>query len=102
LTSRLSSLISFPTRRSSDLMFDEKGRVWFTSVIRPPENPAFCKEGSSHPSAKLFPLERSGRQLSFYDPKSKQFTLIDTCFSGKRDRKSTRLNSSHRTISYAV
>src|SRR5262249_46841 len=21
-------------------MFDEKGRVWFTSVIRPPENPA--------------------------------------------------------------
>ncbi|HEV3331330.1 MAG TPA: carboxypeptidase-like regulatory domain-containing protein [Bryobacteraceae bacterium] len=62
-------------------MFDEKGRVWFTSVIRPPDNPAFCKEGSSHPSAKLFPVTRSGRQLAFYDPKSKQFTLIDTCFS---------------------
>src|SRR5262249_36970431 len=31
-------------------MFDEKGRVWFTSVIRPPDNPAFCKEGSDHPS----------------------------------------------------
>jgi hypothetical protein len=62
-------------------MFDEKGRVWFTSVVRPPENPAFCKEGSSHPSAKLFPVNRSGRQLAFYDPKSKQFTLIDTCFS---------------------
>jgi hypothetical protein len=62
-------------------MFDEKGRVWFTSVVRPPENPAFCKEGSSHPSAKLFPVERSGRQLAFFDPKSKQFTLIDTCFS---------------------
>ena len=62
-------------------MFDEKGRVWFTSVIRPPENPAFCKEGSSHPSAKLFPVSRSGRQLAMYDPKSKQFTLIDTCFS---------------------
>jgi hypothetical protein len=61
-------------------MFDEKGRVWFTSVIRPPENPAFCKEGSSHPSAKVFPVSRSGRQLAFYDPKSKQFTLIDTCF----------------------
>ena len=43
-------------------MFDEKGRVWFTSVIRPPENPAFCKEGSSHPSAKLFPLNRSARR----------------------------------------
>ena len=25
----------------------------------PPDNPAFCKEGSTHPSAKLFPIERS-------------------------------------------
>ncbi len=62
-------------------MFDEKGRVWFTSVIRPPENPAYCKDGSLNPSAKLFPLSRSGRQLAFFDPQSKQFTLIDTCFS---------------------
>ena len=62
-------------------MFDEKGRVWLTSVIRPPDNPAYCKEGSSHPSAKLFPLTRSGRQLAMYDPKTKQFTTIDTCFS---------------------
>jgi hypothetical protein len=61
-------------------MFDEKGRVWFTSVIRPPENPAYCKEGSGHPSAKLFPLSRSGRQLAFFDPKAQRFTLIDTCF----------------------
>ena len=44
-------------------MFDGKGRVWFTSVIRPPDNPAYCKEGSTHPSAKLFPVNRSGRQL---------------------------------------
>jgi hypothetical protein len=61
-------------------MFDEKGRVWFTSVIRPTDNPAWCKEGSSHPSAKLFPVNRSGRQLAMYDPKTKQVTLIDTCF----------------------
>jgi hypothetical protein len=62
-------------------MFDERGRVWFTSVIRPPDNPAYCKEGSSHPSAKLFPVNRSGRQLAMYDPAIRQFTLIDTCFS---------------------
>ena len=62
-------------------MFDEKGRVWFTSVIRPSENPAYCREGSDHPSAKLFPVNRSGRQLAMYDPGTKQFTLIDTCFS---------------------
>jgi hypothetical protein len=36
-------------------MLDERGRVWFTSRVRPPENPAFCKMGSEHPSAKDFP-----------------------------------------------
>jgi len=51
-----------------------------TSRIRPSDNPAFCKEGSSHPSAVLFPLKSSGRQLAVYDPKSKQVTLINTCF----------------------
>src|SRR6266481_5130834 len=61
-------------------MFDAQGRVWITSRIRPSENPAFCKEGSSHPSAVLFPLKTSGRQLAVYDPKTKHFTLINTCF----------------------
>jgi hypothetical protein len=62
-------------------MFDEKGRVWLTSRIRPAANPAFCKKGSNHPSAQLFPVERAGRHLAVYDPKTKKFTLIDTCFS---------------------
>ena len=61
-------------------MFDEKGRVWITATIRPPENPAFCGEGSDHPSARLFPLQRSGRQLAVYDPKTQKLTHIDTCF----------------------
>ena len=43
--------------------------------------PAFCKEGSNHPSAKLFPLQRAGRQLAVYDPKTKKLTHISTCFS---------------------
>ena len=62
-------------------MFDERGRVWLTATVRPPDNPAFCKAGSSHPSAKLFPLARSGRHLAVYDPKTKQLTHISTCFS---------------------
>ena len=62
-------------------MFDEKERVWLTARIRPPANPAFCKKGSDHPSAKLFPVERAGRHLAIYEPKTKKFTLIDTCFS---------------------
>jgi len=49
-------------------MFDEKGRVWFTSRIRPNANPDYCKKGSDHPSAKVFPIESGGRNLSFYDP----------------------------------
>jgi hypothetical protein len=61
-------------------MFDEQGRVWFTSRVRPPDNPAFCKKGSDHPSAKLFPLEQANRHLAMYDPKSGTFTLISTCF----------------------
>jgi hypothetical protein len=61
-------------------MFDEQGRVWFTSRVRPPDNPAFCKQGSDHLSAKLFPLEQSNRHLAMYDPKSGKFTLISTCF----------------------
>ena len=61
-------------------MLDEKGRVWFTSRIGPADNPAFCRQGSNHPSAKLFPLERSTRHLSMYDPQTGRFTLIRTCF----------------------
>src|ERR1700682_3392328 len=62
-------------------MFDEKGRVWLTSTVRGPDNPAWCQEGSSHPSAKLTPQKTSGRQLAMYDPKTKELSLIDTCFS---------------------
>ena len=62
-------------------MFDEKGRVWLTVRIRPAANPAFCKKGSDHPSAKLFPIERAGRHVGMFDPKTQKFTLIDTCFS---------------------
>ena len=61
-------------------MMDERGRVWFTSRVGVPDNPEFCKKGSDHPSAKLFPIERSGRHLSMYDPKSGAITLIRTCF----------------------
>ena len=62
-------------------MFDHKGRVWLTSKVRPNDNPAFCKEGSSHPSAKLFPMNSTGRNLTMYDPESGEFTLVSTCFS---------------------
>ena len=62
-------------------MIDEDGRVWLTSRVRPSENPAFCREGSDHPSAQAFPLERSGRHLAVYDPETDELTNIPTCFS---------------------
>jgi len=48
--------------------------------VRHPSNPDFCKKGSSHPSAKVFPIAESGRHLSMYDPASGKWTLISTCF----------------------
>ena len=61
-------------------MFDETGRVWITSRVRPPNNPDFCKAGSTHPSAKLFPLNNSNRHVAVYDPKTKEMKHISTCF----------------------
>jgi hypothetical protein len=61
-------------------MFDSKGRVWMTSKIRPNQDPAWCSD-PSNPFAEWFPLRSSGRQASYYDPKTQKFTLIDTCFS---------------------
>ena len=61
-------------------MIDERGRVWITSAVRPAENPDYCKAGSSHPSAKLFPVERAGRHLAMWDPKQQKLTFIGTCF----------------------
>lgn len=62
-------------------MFGNDGRLWFTSRLRAPDNPAWCKAGSSQPSAKVTPVDRSGRQLAVYDPKTKKVDLIDTCYS---------------------
>lgn len=62
-------------------MLDGRGRVWITATVRPPENPDFCRIGSDHPSAKLFPLDRASRHLGMYDPTTKKYTHISTCFS---------------------
>jgi hypothetical protein len=61
-------------------MLDSKGRVWTTSKIRPNQDPAWCNDGSNK-YADWYPLRTSGRQASFYDPKTQKWNLIDTCFS---------------------
>jgi hypothetical protein len=64
-----------------NVIMDEEGKVWFTARLRPPENPDYCKQGSSHPSAKVDPQATSLRQLSRFDPVTGKWDLIDTCFS---------------------
>ena len=69
-------------------MMDQDGRVYYTAQIRSPKTPpAYCAAASGHPSAKVYPLTRTpdgfvqnSRQVTVYDPKTRQFTFIDTCF----------------------
>jgi len=62
-------------------MMDGTGRVWVTSNIRRADNPDFCKAGSDSAFAKYFPLASAGKHAAVYDPETKKFTPIDTCFS---------------------
>ena len=68
------------------LAVDGRGRAWFAAKIRGQEQPSFCKAGSSNKFAKYFPLERGNKQVEFYDPKTKQFSEIDTCFTTDHDQ----------------
>jgi len=61
-------------------MMDAQGRVYFSARFRPAKNPEWCGKGSSHPSARVLPIEENGRQLSVWDPKANKWTQIDTCF----------------------
>jgi streptogramin lyase len=61
-------------------MLDRKGRVWLAATGHVPDNPAFCKKGSSHPSAVEFPLNSTNRRVTMYDPKTGKYTAYQTCF----------------------
>jgi hypothetical protein len=65
---------------SHSFAMDKQARVWVAARIRPGETAAFCREGSSHPSAKLVPIAQSNRQMQMWDPKTKKMTTVDTCF----------------------
>ncbi len=62
-------------------MFDAQGRVWMTGTNRAPATPAFCRKGSENPYAKRFPIESNERQLAVFDPKTANFTFVNTCFN---------------------
>jgi hypothetical protein len=63
---------------------DAQGRVWLTGRTRGPgTQPAFC---SASTFGKNFPLKNSGRQVFIYDPKTRQFATIDTCFTADHNQ----------------
>src|SRR5688500_19328171 len=83
-------LHSFPTRRSSDLLADWKGE--FDAVLLPLGNGALaCGVGRYlkhvRPEIRVVAIQSAG---------------APAMLESWRDRKSTRLNSSHLVISYAV
>ncbi len=56
--------------------------MWTTSKIRGREEPKWCSDAAlGNKSADWFPLANSGRQTSYYDPKTQKWQLIETCFS---------------------
>ncbi|HEX5000583.1 MAG TPA: carboxypeptidase-like regulatory domain-containing protein [Terriglobia bacterium] len=61
-------------------MLDNTGRVWMTSKIRN-QQPAWCSDQNATKYAAYRPLTNSGRQASYYDPKTQKFQLIETCYS---------------------
>ena len=61
-------------------MFDQKGRIWVTGMTRTRNNPPYCDDGSVNKFAKQYPIPMSARQTAVYDPKTKTFTPVDTCF----------------------
>ena len=60
---------------------DKQGRVWAAARVRKPQTPEWCRTGSDQLSAKLFPINQGQRGLELYEPKTKETTTIDTCFT---------------------
>src|SRR5207244_11918855 len=88
-------LHSFPTRRSSDLKLGRKDE-------KPPES---VRRFSFHRQRPIVgPEERSSRPRAGSSPMgSRRSTMAEAGTKlSLEDRKSTRLNSSHQIISYAV
>src|SRR5207248_4860872 len=94
-------LHSFPTRRSSDLAYVDENAINNVSKGQSVDIHIDAYSDTSFTGHVNLIVQAAAGQFSLLpnqDPTSGNFTKV-----GQRiDRKSTRLNSSHRTISYAV
>src|SRR5207248_7468958 len=93
---------SFPTRRSSDLVMSlRRGQYSVVEAFEAPDAETVIFR-LKHPSAGfLSSLASPWNWIYKADILAKDPHWYEKNILGSGDRKSTRLNSSHRTISYA-
>lgn len=48
--------------------------------------PAYCAQDSGNKFSKYFPLHQGYRQVAIFDPKTQQFSNIDTCFAADHNQ----------------
>jgi hypothetical protein len=84
-----------PKGQPRSAALDLQGRVWFASAYRgtlsnfgggagrgDSTQPAYCMEASGNKFAKYFAIPKpSGKQVGYYDPKTRTFGMVDTCFT---------------------
>src|SRR5207248_10915870 len=98
---RLLHFTSFPTRRSSDLGVWRLG--FYTLSRNPPPITTLLPAADAACQHISNSLELCGQWLGRRKSTPHRRTMkLNAYVKHELDRKSTRLNSSHRTISYAV
>ena len=70
------------TSNARSAAMDHLGRVWIATRIRGQQQPKYCMAGSGNKFAEYFPKPQpSNRQVAFFDPKTEQWKMIDTCWT---------------------
>src|SRR5690606_41379437 len=94
------SLHSLPTRRSSDLPNEEA-----LKLLSLPFQQVYVSVPTNHVTfipETLFQASDLDKYAAFMENPGRELTHTELDFLNIQDRKSTRLNSSHVKISYAV
>src|SRR5206468_6628583 len=94
----LSILPSFPTRRSSDLYYPATRVIFALNRLQP----IALYYGNDEAAAPRYDAKLIAAQLLRSERTAVALGPQETLKSERVDRKSTRLNSSHDQISYAV
>ncbi len=62
-------------------MLDDKGLVWLAARVRADKQSGFLQAGLGSSVREVDANDSAGRHLSVFDPKTKEYKFVDTCFS---------------------